>query len=89
MNIVKTEIEGVLIIESRLFRDSRGYFFESFSEREFEEKVTSILGHSVHFCQDNESMSSYGVMRGLHFQHPPYTQSKLVRCVRGRVLDVA
>ena len=67
MNIVKTEIEGVLIIEPRLFRDARGYFFESFSEREFEEKVTPILGHSVHFCQDNESMSSYGVMRGLHF----------------------
>ena len=61
MNIVKTEIEGVLIIEPRLFRDSRGYFFESFSEREFEEKVAPILGHSVHFCQDNESMSSYGV----------------------------
>ena len=79
MNIVKTEIEGVLIIEPRLFRDARGYFFESFSEREFEEKVAPILGHSVHFCQDNESMSSYGVMRGLHFQRPPYTQSKLVR----------
>ena len=65
MNIIKTDIEGVLIIEPRLFRDARGYFFESFSEREFEEKVTPILGHSVHFCQDNESMSSYGVMRGL------------------------
>ena len=89
MNIIKTNIEGVLIIEPRLFRDSRGYFFESFSEREFEEKVAPILGHSVHFCQDNESMSSYGVMRGLHFQRPPYTQSKLVRCVKGRVLDVA
>ena len=89
MNIIKTDIEGVLIIEPRLFRDSRGYFFESFSEREFEEKVTPILGHSVHFCQDNESMSSYGVMRGLHFQRPPYTQSKLVCCVKGRVLDVA
>ena len=87
MNIIKTEIEGVLIIEPRLFRDARGYFFESFSEREFEEKVAPILGHSVHFCQDNESMSSYGVMRGLHFQRPPYTQSKLVRCVKGRVLD--
>ena len=87
MNIIKTDIEGVLIIEPRLFRDSRGYFFESFSEREFEEKVSPILGHSVHFCQDNESMSSYGVMRGLHFQCPPYTQSKLVRCLKGRVLD--
>ena len=87
MNIIKTDIESVLIIEPRLFRDARGYFFESFSEREFEEKVAPILGHSVHFCQDNESMSSYGVMRGLHFQCPPYTQSKLVRCVKGRVLD--
>ena len=67
MNIIKTDIDGVLIIEPRLFRDARGYFFESFSEREFEEKVSPILGHSVHFCQDNESMSSYGVMRGLHF----------------------
>ena len=89
MNIIKTDIEGILIIESRLFRDARGYFFESFSEREFEEKVAPILGHNVHFCQDNESMSSYGVMRGLHFQRPPYNQSKLVRCVKGRVLDVA
>ena len=61
--------------------------FGNFSEREFEEKVSPILGHSVHFCQDNESMSSYGVMRGLHFQCPPYTQSKLVRCLKGRVLD--
>ena len=89
MNVIKTSIDGVLILEPRLFRDVRGYFFESFSEREFEEKVAPILGHSVHFCQDNESMSSYGVMRGLHFQRPPYTQSKLVRCVKGRVLDVA
>ena len=89
MNIIKTDIEGVLIIDPRLFRDARGYFFESFSEREFEEKVAPILGHGVHFCQDNESMSSYGVMRGLHFQRPPYTQSKLVRCEKGRVLDVA
>lgn len=87
MNIIKTDIDGVLIIEPRLFRDARGYFFESFSEREFEEKVSPILGHSVHFCQDNESMSCYGVMRDLHFQRPPYTQSKLVRCVKGRVLD--
>ena len=61
--------------------------FDNFSEREFEEKVSPILGHSVHFCQDNESMSSYGVMRGLHFQRLPYTQSNLVRCVKGRVLD--
>ena len=63
MNIIKTDIEGVLIIEPRLFRDARGYFFESFSEREFEEKVAPILRRRVHFCQANESMSSYGVMR--------------------------
>lgn len=84
MQVIKTDIEGVLIIEPRLFRDARGYFFESFSQREFDEKVRHI-----DFCQDNESMSSYGVMRGLHFQRSPYSQSKLVRCVRGRVLDVA
>lgn len=84
MQVIKTDIEGVLIIEPRLFRDARGYFFESFSQREFDEKVRHI-----DFCQDNESMSSYGVMRGLHFQRPPFSQSKLVRCVRGRVLDVA
>lgn len=70
MNIIKTEIEGVLILEPRLFRDARGYFFESFSEREFEEKVAPILGHSVHFCLENENMSSYGVMRGVHFPYP-------------------
>ena len=79
MDIIKTDIEGVLIVKPRLFRDSRGYFFESFSEREFDEKVTPILGHSVHFCQDNESMSSYGVMRGLHFQRPPYTPNDKTR----------
>ena len=84
MEIIKTAIEGVVIIEPRIFKDARGYFFESFSQREFEEKVGKI-----NFVQDNESMSSYGVMRGLHFQRPPYTQSKLVRCVKGTVLDVA
>ncbi len=84
MDIIKTDIEGLVIIEPKVFRDSRGYFFESFSQREFEQKVRKI-----NFVQDNESMSSYGVMRGLHFQRPPYTQSKLVRCVKGRVLDVA
>ena len=72
MEVIKTDIDGVLIIEPRIFKDARGYFFESFSQREF-----------------NESMSSYGVMRGLHFQRPPFTQSKLVRCVKGAVLDVA
>ena len=89
MNIIKTPIEGVLIIEPRVFEDARGYFFESFSQREFDEKVSPILGHTIHFVQDNESKSSYGVMRGLHFQRPPFTQSKLVCCVKGAVLDVA
>ncbi len=89
MEIIQTDIEGVLIIDPRVFDDARGYFFESFSQREFDDKVAPILGHSVHFVQDNESMSSYGVMRGLHFQRPPFTQSKLVRCVKGAVLDIA
>lgn len=84
MEIIQTPIEGLLIIEPRVFKDQRGYFFESYSQREFDEKVGPIR-----FVQDNESMSSYGVMRGLHFQRPPYTQSKLVRCVKGAVLDVA
>lgn len=89
MEVLKTALDGVLILEPRVFNDPRGYFFESFSQREFDEKLTPILGHSIRFVQDNESMSSYGVMRGLHFQRPPFTQSKLVRCVRGAVLDVA
>ena len=89
MEVIKTAIDGVLIIEPKVFGDKRGYFFESFSQREFDEKVAPILGHTINFVQDNESMSSYGVMRGLHFQRPPFTQSKLVRCVRGAVLDVA
>ena len=89
MEVIKTDIEGVLIIEPKVFGDKRGYFFESFSQREFNEKVAPILGHTINFVQDNESMSSYGVMRGLHFQRPPFTQSKLVRCVKGAVLDVA
>ena len=84
MEVIKTNIEGALIIEPRVFEDARGYFFESFSQREFDAKVGP-----VRFVQDNESKSSYGVMRGLHFQAPPFAQSKLVRCVRGRVLDVA
>lgn len=84
MNIIKTEIEGVLIIEPRIFQDSRGYFFESFNQREFEEKVGA-----VRFVQDNESKSCYGVVRGLHFQKGEHAQSKLVRVVRGTVLDVA
>lgn len=84
MQVIKTAIDGVVIIEPKVFHDQRGYFFESFSQREFDEKVRPI-----HFVQDNESMSSRGVMRGLHFQLPPFTQSKLVRCVKGAVLDVA
>ena len=84
MNVIKTAIDGVVIIEPRIIEDARGYFFESFSQREFDEKVAPIR-----FVQDNESKSSYGVMRGLHFQRPPFTQSKLVRCVKGAVLDVA
>lgn len=83
MEVIKTAIDGVVIIEPKVFKDARGYFFESYSQREFEEKVRKI-----NFVQDNESMSSYGVMRGLHFQCPPFTQSKLVRCVKGAVLDV-
>ena len=84
MNIIKTAIEGLVIIEPRLFKDDRGYFFESFSQKEFNEKVTPLT-----FVQDNESQSCYGVIRGLHFQKPPYTQSKLVRVIKGCVLDVA
>lgn len=84
MEVIKTAIEGLVIIEPKVFKDARGYFFESFSQREFEQKVRPIR-----FVQDNESMSSYRVIRGLHFQAPPYSQSKLVRCVKGRVLDVA
>lgn len=84
MEIIRTEIEDVVIIEPRLFRDERGYFFESWSERDFNEKV-----RKVRFVQDNESRSSYGVLRGLHFQKPPYAQSKLVRVLSGAVLDVA
>ena len=84
MEVIKTGIEGVVIIEPRIFKDERGYFYESFSQREFEEKVCRTT-----FVQDNQSKSSYGVLRGLHFQKPPYCQSKLVRCIKGAVLDVA
>ena len=87
--MIETPLKGALIIEPRVFNDARGYFFESFSQREFDSLVAPMIGHSVQFVQDNESMSSYGVMRGLHFQRPPFTQSKLLRCVRGAVLDVA
>ena len=84
MEVIKTDIEGVVIIEPRIFKDDRGYFYESFSQREFEEKVCRTT-----FVQDNQSKSSDGVVRGLHFQKPPYSQSKLVRCIKGAVLDVA
>ncbi|MCR5588900.1 MAG: dTDP-4-dehydrorhamnose 3,5-epimerase [Bacteroidales bacterium] len=85
MNIIKTDIEGVLIVEPRVFGDARGYFFESYNARDFREQT----GIDVTFIQDNESCSSYGVVRGLHFQKPPYAQAKLVRVVEGTVLDVA
>ena len=85
MNIIKTDIEGLIIIEPRVFGDARGYFFESYNARDFHEQT----GMDVTFVQDNESCSSYGVVRGLHFQKPPYAQSKLVRVVEGTVLDVA
>ena len=85
MKVNKTDIEGVLVIEPDVFGDSRGYFFESFNERRF----NALTGLEVDFVQDNESYSRYGVLRGLHFQNPPYSQSKLVRCVRGKVFDVA
>lgn len=84
MEIIKTAIPGVFILEPRIFKDARGYFYESYNKQEFDR----LIGH-VEFVQDNESCSQYGVMRGLHFQRPPHTQAKLVRCVRGRVLDVA
>ena len=84
MNVIKTNIEGPVIIEPKIFKDARGYFFESYNKQEFDEKVSK-----VDFVQDNESCSTYGVMRGLHFQRPPFAQAKLVRCVKGAVLDVA
>ena len=84
IEVIKTDIDGVVIIQPKVFGDSRGYFMESYSMRDFNEQVAQIS-----FVQDNESMSTYGVMRGLHFQRPPYAQSKLVRCVKGKVIDVA
>lgn len=84
MEIIKTNIDGVIILKPRVFSDTQGYFFESYSKREFDEKACLI-----DFVQDNEFFSTKGVMRGLHFQRPPFTQSKLVRCVKGSVLDVA
>lgn len=85
MNVINTEIDGLKIIEPRIFGDARGYFFESFSARDFAKET----GMQINFVQDNESKSRYGVVRGLHFQKPPYAQAKLVRVVSGTVLDVA
>lgn len=85
MEIIKPEIEGLLILKPKKFEDSRGYFFESYNKKAFDEAV----GYPVEFVQDNQSKSSRGVIRGLHFQLPPFTQAKLVRCIRGKVLDVA
>lgn len=85
MKIIKTDIPDLLIVEPEVFGDNRGYFFESFSQRKFEEAT----GVKVDFVQDNESLSAYGVVRGLHFQKPPHEQAKLVRVVHGKVLDVA
>ncbi len=84
MNIITTEIEDVIVIEPRIFHDGRGYFFEAYNQKEFEEKVGNVI-----FVQDNESKSCYGVIRGLHFQKGSHSQSKLVRVVKGKVLDVA
>lgn len=89
MEIIKTDFDSVFIIEPKLFGDNRGYFFETYSKRDFDEKACKVLGECLSFVQDNESKSRAGVMRGFHFQNPPYSQSKLVRCVRGRILDFA
>ncbi len=84
MNFIKTEISGLIIIEPKVFKDDRGYFFESFNQKDLESHIGP-----VDFVQDNESKSTFGVLRGLHFQNPPFTQSKLVRCIVGKILDVA
>lgn len=84
INVIQTEIPGVVIIVPKLFGDERGYFMETWSQKDFDEKVAKI-----NFVQDNQSYSHYGVLRGLHFQKPPFTQSKLVRVIQGKVVDVA
>lgn len=89
MKIIKTEIDGVLIIEPKIFNDERGYFYESYNQSVFDKELSKWLSEPIRFVQDNESKSSYGVVRGLHFQYPPNTQSKLVRCILGKVIDVA
>ena len=85
MEVIKTALDGVVILEPKVFADSRGYFFESYNKQRFNEAT----GFDIDFVQDNQSKSCYGVLRGLHFQKLPYAQSKLVRCVKGKVLDVA
>ena len=85
MKIIPTEISDVLIIEPRVFEDERGFFFESFNQKQFDEAV----GYPVNFVQDNHSKSVKGVLRGLHYQEEPYAQGKLVRCIAGEVFDVA
>ncbi len=85
MEIIRPEIEGLLVLRPKIFTDSRGYFYESYSKKNLDEAI----GYPVEFVQDNQSKSSYGVVRGLHFQRPPFAQAKLVRCIKGKVLDVA
>ena len=85
MKFSRAEIPDIIIIEPSVFSDDRGYFFESFKQNELNE----FLGYDVNFCQDNESKSTYGVLRGLHYQEPPFAQAKLVRVIQGSVLDVA
>jgi len=84
MNLIKTKLDGLVVLKPTVFKDNRGYFMESYTQK----NINKLLGN-VNFIQDNESESSRGVLRGLHFQKPPYTQAKLVRCLKGSVLDVA
>jgi len=83
MNLIKTKLDGLVVLKPTVFKDNRGYFMESYNQK----NINKLLGN-VNFVQDNESESSRGVLRGLHFQKPPYTQTKLVRCLKGSVLDV-
>jgi dTDP-4-dehydrorhamnose 3,5-epimerase len=84
MNLIKTMIDGLVLLQPTIFKDHRGYFMESFNKK----NINNLIG-DINFVQDNESESSRGVLRGLHFQNPPYAQAKLVRCLKGSVLDVA
>ena len=84
MNLIKTKLDGLVVLKPTVFKDNRGYFMESYNQK----NINKLLGN-INFIQDNESESSRGVLRGLHFQKPPYTQAKLVRCLKGSVLDVA